>query len=77
MGFREEKMAASSAPKRQNENSETPAAKKIKLEEEVLDDNSSLQSFGGFKVVKVLNENAQTKSIVIHGELQKVFMIIS
>lgn len=68
-------MAASSAPKRQNENSETPAAKKIKLAEEVLDDNSSLQSFGGFKVVKVLNENAQTKSIVIHGELQKVFMI--
>lgn len=69
-------MAASSPPKWQNENSETPAAKKIKLAEEVLDDNSSLQSFGGFKVVKVLNENAQTKSIVIHGELQKVFMII-
>ena len=75
MGFREEKMAASSPPKWQNENSETPAAKKIKLAEEVIDDNSSLQSFGGFKVVKVLNENAQTKSIVIHGELQKVFMI--
>ena len=69
-------MAASSAPKRQNVNSETPAAKKIKLAEEVIDDNSSLQSFGGFKVVKVLNENAQAKSIVIHGELQKVFMII-
>ena len=69
-------MAASSAPKQQNVNSETPAAKKIKLAEEVLDDNSSRQSFGGFKVVKVLNENAQTKSIVIHGELQKVFMII-
>ena len=68
-------MAASSVPKRQNENSETPAAKKIKLAEEVIDDNSSLQSFGGFKVVKVLNENAQTKSIVTHGELQKVFMI--
>ena len=76
MGFREEKMAASSPPKWQNENSETPAAKKIKLAEEVIDDNSTLQSFGGFKVVKVLNENAQTKSIVIHGELQKVFMII-
>lgn len=75
MGFSEEKMAASSPPKWQNENSETPAAKKIKLAEEVIDDNSSLQSFGGFKVVKVLNENAQTKSIVIHGELQKVFMI--
>ena len=71
MGFREEKMAASSAPKRQTENSETPAAKKVKLSEKTIDDNSSLQSFGGFKVFKVLNENAQTKSIVIHGELQK------
>lgn len=64
-------MAASSAPKRQSEDSETLASKKIKLSEETIDDNSSLQSFGGFKVVKVLNENAQTKSIVIHGELQK------
>ena len=64
-------MAASSAPKRQSEDSETLASKKIKLSEETIDDNSSLQSFGGFKVVKVVNENAQTKSIVIHGELQK------
>lgn len=70
-------MAAASAPKRQNEDSDAPAAKKIKLPEETTDDSSSLQSFSGFKVVKVLNENAQTKSICIHGELQKFFMIFN
>ena len=69
-------MAAASAPKQHNENSETPAAKRMKLSEETVHDSSNLQSFSGFKVVKILNENAQTKTIVIHGKLNFYLKLI-
>lgn len=43
-------------------------AKKIKLTDENSLDNSSLQSFRGFQLVKVLNDNAQAKTVAVHGE---------
>ena len=49
--------------------SETPATKKIKLEDVDTSYNSDLTSLQGFKLIKVLNENAQVKNIVLHGEM--------
>ena len=44
-------------------------AKKIKLtDEKSQEDNSDLQTFRGFQLIKVLNENAQAKTVVVHGE---------
>lgn len=50
-------------------------AKKIKLtDEKNQDDNSSnLQTFRGFRFIKVLNENAQTKTVAVHGERLTAF----
>ena len=51
-----------------NSEEEIPA-KKIKLtNEESQDDNSDLHTFRGFQLIKVLNENAQAKTVVVHGE---------
>ena len=62
------KMAASNPQIQQSEDSETPPAKKRKLANENSEDDSNLQTFRGFKLIKVLNENAQTKNIVVHGK---------
>ena len=51
-----------------NSEEEIPA-KKIKLtNEEGQEDNSDLHTFRGFQLIKVLNENAQAKTVVVHGE---------
>ena len=51
-----------------NSDEEIPA-KKIKLtNEESQDDNSDLHTFRSFQLIKVLNENAQAKTVVVHGE---------
>ncbi|KAJ7380953.1 hypothetical protein OS493_004543 [Desmophyllum pertusum] len=64
-------MAASSRKTRKqvsrNSEEETPA-KKIKLTDENSVDNSSLETFRGFELIKVLNENAQTKTVAVHGK---------
>lgn len=64
-------MAASSRKTRKqvsrNSEEETPA-KKIKLTDENSVDNSNLQTFRGFELIKVLNENAQAKTVAVHGE---------
>ncbi|KAL9979122.1 hypothetical protein ACROYT_G016734 [Oculina patagonica] len=59
-------MAASSR------NSEETPAKKMKLtNEKSQEDNScNLQSFRGFQLIKVLNENAQTKTVAAHGKFE-------
>ena len=62
-------MAATNPQMEKNEDSETPATKKIKLGNGSTEDNGNLQSFRGFKLVKVLNENAQAKNVAVHGEL--------
>ena len=59
---------AASNPQVESENSEPPVAKKIKLVDGDNEDNDNLQSFRGFKLIKVLNKNAQTKNIAMHGE---------
>lgn len=61
------------ASKRSSE--EEIPAKKIKLtDEKSQDDNSgNLQSFRGFQLIKVLNENAQTKTVAVHGEREPCF----
>ena len=62
---------AASNPQVESENSEPPcppAAKKIKLVDGDILDNDNLESFRGFKLIKVLNKNAQAKNIAIHGE---------
>jgi len=53
-----------------NRNSEEEIlAKKIKLtNEEDQEDTSDLHTFRGFQLIKVLNENAQAKTVVVHGE---------
>lgn len=61
-------MATSKTQTAENENSETRVTKRIKLEHENVLVNSNLQSFRGFKLIKVLNENAQAKNIAVHGE---------
>lgn len=51
-----------------NSEEEIPA-KRIKLtDEKGQEDNSDLQTFSGFQLIKVLNENAQAKTVVVHGE---------
>jgi len=51
-----------------NSEEEIPA-KKIKLtNEEGQEDNSDLHTFRGFQLIKVLNENAQAKTVAVHGE---------
>jgi len=51
-----------------NSEEEIPA-KKIKLtNEEGHEDNSDLHTFRGFQLIKVLNENAQAKTVAVHGE---------
>lgn len=54
---------------RRSSEDEIPA-KKIKLtNEKSHDDNiSNLQNFRGFQLIKILNENAQTKTIAVHGK---------
>lgn len=59
---------AASNPQEESENSEPPAAKKIKLVDGGTLDNDNLESFRGFKLIKVLNKNAQAKNIAIHGK---------
>ena len=56
------------APSRSSED-EIPA-KKIKLTDEKSQDDSisNLQNFRGFQLIKILNENAQTKTIAVHGK---------
>lgn len=55
--------------------SETPATKKIKLADVDTSYNSDLTSLHGFKLIKVLNENAQVKNIVLHGEMVFEFYV--
>lgn len=51
-----------------NSEEEIPA-KKIKLtNEEGEEDSSDLHTFRGFRLIKVLNENAQAKTVAVHGE---------
>lgn len=51
-----------------NSEEEIPA-KKIKLtNEEGEEDSSDLRTFRGFRLIKVLNENAQAKTVAVHGE---------
>ncbi|XP_015757633.1 PREDICTED: m7GpppX diphosphatase-like [Acropora digitifera] len=50
--------------------SETPATKMIKLADVDTSYNSDLTSLHGFKLIKVLNENAQVKNIVLHGKFE-------
>lgn len=61
-------MATPKTQTAENENSETRVTKRIKLEHENVLVNSNLQSFRGFKLIRVLNENAQAKNIAVHGE---------
>ena len=46
-----------------NSEEEIPA-KKIKLTNE----EGDLHTFSGFQFIKVLNENAQAKTVAVHGE---------
>lgn len=61
-------MAGTNPQNGESEDSEAPPTKKIKLVDENGEDKCNLQSFRGFKLVKVLNENVQAKNIAVHGE---------
>ena len=47
--------------------SEVQPPKRVKLTDENGLDNNSIQSFRGFQLIKVLNENARSKTVAVHG----------
>ena len=47
---------------------EVQRAKRVKLTDENGLDDNSIQSFRGFQLIKVLNENARSKTVAVHGE---------
>lgn len=47
---------------------EVQRAKRVKLTDENGLDNNSIQSFRGFQLIKVLNENARSKTVAVHGK---------
>ena len=51
-----------------NSEEEIPV-KKIKLTNaDGQEDNGDLHTFRGFRLIKVLNENAQAKTVAVHGK---------
>lgn len=46
---------------------EVQPPKRVKLTDENGLDNKSIQSFRGFQLIKVLNENARSKTVAVHG----------
>lgn len=47
---------------------EVQRAKRVKLTDENGLDDNSIQSFRGFQLIKVLNENARSKTVAVHGK---------